>query len=331
MPRTVQIEAAGGPEVLKIADSPLQPPGPGEVRIKVNAIGLNRAEILYRMGYYLEPLSPPSRIGYDAAGVVDAVGSGVSNVKIGDRVATIPSFSMAQYGVYGDYATVPARAVAAYPEQLTTREAAALFMPYLTVYGALITHAQIGPGDHVLIPAASSSLGHAAIQVCRREGANPIAVTRSNKKKQALLKAGAHEVIVTDTEDTISRIQQISSGKGVRVTFDPLGGSMLEKAAACAAHGGLIIEYGWLSFPEETKFPLITAMQKQLTVRGYTLFEFTTDSQRLEPAVRYINEGVRSGAFKPMVDESHYQLDQICDAHRYMESNVQNGKIVVTI
>jgi NADPH:quinone reductase-like Zn-dependent oxidoreductase len=331
MPRVVHVEAAGGPEVLRVKDLPLQPPGPGEVRVKVEALGLNRAEVLFRMGFYLEPLSPPSRIGYDAAGVVDAVGSGVGGVKVGDRVATIPSFLMSQYGVYGDYATVPARAVAAYPEKLSPREAAAMFMPYLTAYGALVGRAQMHAGDYVLIPAASSSVGHAAIQVCRREGANPIAATRSHHKKKALLDAGAHQVIVTNEEDLSTEVHKITSGKGVRIVFDPLGGSMLEKAATCAAYGGDVIEYGWLNFPEDTKFPVIAALQKQLTVRGYTLFDFTSDPQRLAPALRYVQDGVCAGTFRPMVDMSSYGLDQIAEAHRYMESNAQNGKIVVTV
>jgi len=149
MPKVVRVQAAGGPEVLKIEELPLPQPGQGELRLKVHAIGLNRAEVLFLMGMYMEPLNPPSRIGYDAVGVVDAVGPGVTNVKVGERVATVPNFAMGKYGVYGEYALVPAHSVAAYPDVLSSREAAAVWMSYLTVYGAFMLTARIGKGDYV--------------------------------------------------------------------------------------------------------------------------------------------------------------------------------------
>jgi len=244
MPKVVRVQAAGGPEVLKIEELPLPQPGQGELRLKVHAIGLNRAEVLFRMGMYMEPLNPPSRIGYDAVGVVDAVGPGVTNVKVGERVATVPNFAMGKYGVYGEYALVPAHSVAAYPDVLSSREAAAVWMSYLTVYGAFMLTARIGKGDYVVIPAASGSLGFTAIQYCKREGAISIATTRGREKKQALLNAGSDHVVVTNEEDFVGRVMEITGGRGARIVFDAVSGPMLEKAANVAAPGGIIIEYG---------------------------------------------------------------------------------------
>jgi len=331
MPKVVRVRAAGGPEVLKIEEEPLPQPGQGEVRLKVETIGLNRAEVMFRMGMYLEPLTPPSRIGYDAAGVVDAVGPGVTNVRVGQRVATVPSSPMSKYGVYGEYALVRALSVAPYPDVLSPREAAALWMSYLTVYGAFMLTTKIGKGDYVVIPAASSSLGFTAIQFCKREGAISIATTRGREKKQALLEAGSDHVVVTDDEDFVGRIMEITRGKGARIVFDPVSGPMLEKAANVAAPGGTIIEYGWLAAPAPAIYPLFPALVKQLTIVGYTLFGFTSDPAKVGAAVKYINDGITSGIFKPVVDDTKFTLDQIAEAHRYMESNQQKGKVVVTV
>ena len=138
MPRIVRFHQTGGPDVLKIEDLPLAEPGKGEVRMKVEAIGLNRAEVMLRKGQYLETPQLPSRIGYEAAGVIDAVGPNVTDLRIGDRVSTIPSFPMSQYGVYGESAIVPASAAAPYPDNLSAIEGAAIWMQYMTAYGALI-------------------------------------------------------------------------------------------------------------------------------------------------------------------------------------------------
>ncbi|MCZ6731253.1 MAG: alcohol dehydrogenase catalytic domain-containing protein, partial [Gammaproteobacteria bacterium] len=178
MPKIVRFHETGGAEVLKLEDLPLAEPGEGEVRLKVEAIGLNRADVMFRQGQYLQNPKPPSRLGYEAAGTIDAVGPGVSGVQKGDRVSTIPSFSMGEYGVYGESAIVPVYAVARYPNNLSAVEGAAIWMQYLTVFGALIEFGQLKKDDSVLITAASSSVGLAAIQITKAAGALAIATTR---------------------------------------------------------------------------------------------------------------------------------------------------------
>ena len=329
MPKIVRFHETGAAEVLKLEDLPLIEPGEGEIRLKVEAIGLNRAEVLFRQGQYLQNPEPPSRLGYEAAGTVDAVGPGVSGVQNGDRVSTIPSFSMGEYGVYGESAIVPVYAVARYPDILSAVEGAAIWMQYLTVFGALIEFGQLKNNDSILITAASSSVGLAAIQTTKAAGALAIASTRSAGKKQFLLEAGADHVIVTDEEDLAEAVMAITSGKGASIIFDAVAGPLLETLAGAAASGAIIFEYGALS-PAPTIFPLFSSLAKGLTVRGYTLFEITRDPEKLARGKQYVYDGLQSGALKPIIDRI-FPLDAIADAHRYLESNQQKGKIVVTV
>jgi NADPH:quinone reductase-like Zn-dependent oxidoreductase len=329
MPRIVRFHKTGGPEVLQLEEMPLAEPGQGEVRIKVEALGLNRAEAQFRMGLYLERPHLPSRLGYEAAGVVDALGPGVQGFAVGDRVSTIPAFSQGKYGVYGESVVVPAAAVAHHPALLSSAQAAAIWMPYLTAYGALVELGGLRPGEPVLVTAASSSVGLAAIQIAKRLGAVAIATTRGPGKKDILLHAGADHVIVTGEENVGRRAKEITGGKGVRLIFDAVGGPFVEKLAQAATPGGILIIYGLLSM-EATPFPLGQALSKGLTLRGYTLFEITGFPDRLARAKQFVYEGLESGAFVPRIDRT-FPLEQIAEAHRYLEAGQQVGKIVVTV
>ena len=203
MARVVRFHETGGPEVLQIENLEVPPPGKGEVQISVKALGLNRAESMFRSGQYLEDPKLPARLGYEAAGTVSAVGPGVEGFKVGDAVSTIPAFSLNQYGLYGELANAPAHAVTHHPASLSWAEAAAVWMQYLTAYGALIDIARLGKGDTVLIPAASSSVGLAAIQIANRVGAAPVALTRGGSKRQALIDSGAAHVVATEEQDLV--------------------------------------------------------------------------------------------------------------------------------
>jgi NADPH:quinone reductase-like Zn-dependent oxidoreductase len=329
MPKIVRFHETGDAGVLRIEDLPLSEPGAGEVRLTVEAIGLNRAEVMFRQGQYLEAAEFPSRIGYEASGVVDAVGPGVDGVRIGERVSTIPSFPMGRYGVYGESAIVPAYAVAQLPERLSAVEGAAIWMQYLTTFGALIEYGHLKKGTTVVITAASSSVGLAAIQIARAVGATAVAVTRGAAKRPFLLEAGAHHVIVSDEEGVAESVMKLTAGKGAGMAFDPVAGPMLGRLADAAAPGGLIFEYGALA-AEPTTYPLFAALAKGLTVRGYTLFEIVNDPERLARGKRFVYEGLESGALKPLIDRT-FPLASTAEAHRYMESNRQQGKIVVTV
>ncbi|HEY2118787.1 MAG TPA: zinc-dependent alcohol dehydrogenase family protein [Candidatus Acidoferrum sp.] len=331
MSRIVRFHKTGDADVLKIEEVPLQNPAPGELRITVEAIGLNRAEIMFRNGMYLANPTFPSKIGYEASGTVDAIGPDVTGFKLGDRVSSIPAFSMSEYGVYGETAIVPARFVAHYPSNLNVNQATSIWMQYLTAWGGLIHHGKLQSGQSVLITAGGSSVALAAVQTARVVGAKPIVTTRTSAKKKPLKDAGAAEVIATQEEDIVARVNEITGGKGVSLVFDPIGGPILAQLAYATARGGQIIEYGALS-TEPTPYPLFAALAKGLVIRGYTLFEVTApwNTDVLARGVSFVTEQLKNGTFVPLIDKV-FPFDKIADAHRYMESNEQIGKIVVTV
>ena len=329
MPTIVRFHELGGPENLKLEELPTQGPGKGEVRLRVKALGLNRAESMFYRGQYLEQPSFPSRLGYEAAGVVEAVGEGVDAKWIGKPVATIPSFSMNRYGTAGEEAVVPVAALGEYPANLTAEQAAATWMQYLTAYGALVHYGAVKAGDFVSIPAASSSVGLAAIQIVRDAGATAIAVTRTSAKRAELLGLGAQHVIASEEEDYVARVQEITGGKGVRLTFDPVAGPFVEKLAAAAAPGGIVFEYGALSLGP-TPFPLFAALGKGLSVRGYTLTEITGNAKLLEVAVKYVFDRLADVRFVPKIAKT-FPFKETVEAYKYLESNQQVGKVVITV
>jgi NADPH:quinone reductase-like Zn-dependent oxidoreductase len=327
--KIVRFHKTGPAEVLQFDELPLPEPGPGEIRLRVKALGLNRAEIMFRNGRYLETPVFPSKNGYEAAGIIEATGPGVDPSWIGKTVSTVPgTFKLKDHGVYGEVAIVPLHGTAEYPTNLTYEQGASIWMQYLTAYGALLWLGQVAKGDFVVITAASSSVGLAAIEMVKIEGAVSIAVTRTAAKKAQLLELGADHVIVTDEEDLVARVNEITLGKGARIVFDPIGGKILESLAAATAPKGIIIEYGALA-SEPTPYPLFTALAKYLTIRAYTLFELTADPI-FSTAKQYIFDHLASGDFKPLIDR-RFAFAEIVEAHRFMESNAQVGKIVVIL
>jgi len=329
MPKIVRFHELGGPENLKIVEEPSQQPATGEVRLRVQAVGLNRAEALFMRGFYMEQPKLPSRIGYEAAGVVEAVGPGVDTDWIGKTVASIPGFSQSANGVLGEEAVVPADVLGEYPSQLSVVEGAAIWMQYLTAYGALIHYGKVTRGDFVIIPAASSSVGLAAIQIVKAEGGISIAATRTSAKKAELLSLGADHVIATEEEDLVELAQEITGGKGARVIFDPVAGPFVEKLANAAAPGGVIFEYGMLSM-QPTPFPLRACLGKGVAIQGYSLMEIRRDPGLLEVAKKYVYDRLEDGRFHPKIART-FPLADSAAAYQYLESNAQVGKVVITV
>src|SRR5262252_4087316 len=293
MARVVRFHETGGPEVLKIEQLDVPPPGKGEVQIRVKALGLNRAESMFRRGEYIEQPAFPARIGYEAAGTVAAVGPGGDGFKVGDAVSTIPAFSMNHYGVYGDLVSYPVHAVAHHPASLSWEQAAPIWMQYLTGYGALIDIADLKAGDALVVPAGSS------------------------------------HVVATDEQDLVKEILGLTGGKGARVVFDPVGGPTMEKLVRVTMPHGIVFLYGALS-QEPTTVPALELLAKFIVLRGYWVPEITLDPTRLERGKRFVNEGLADGSLKPIIAKT-FPLEEIVEAHRYLESNQQIGKVVVRV
>jgi NADPH:quinone reductase len=328
MPKIVRFHEVGDASVLKLEELPKPKPGEGEALLKVEAIGLNRAEVMFRSGAYLDQPNFPSLIGYEASGIIESVGSGVTGLKPGDRVSSIPAFHMDKYGTYGEYTVLPADALAPYPEHLSPAEGTSIWMQYITAYG-VIEFGGLRKGQHLLITAATSSVGLAAIQIAKFAGAISIATTRNKAKAAALTDAGADFVINTGSEDLVQRVEEITGGKGFALAFDPVAGPGLETLANAAGQQAMIMEYGALD-SRPTPYPLFAAIRKGLTIRAYTLFEITTNPERSAHAQKIVTEGLTAGVLKPIIAKT-FKLEEIVEAHRYMESNEQIGKIVVTV
>jgi NADPH:quinone reductase-like Zn-dependent oxidoreductase len=329
MSRTIKFAEAGGPEVLEFIETEVPSPGPSEVRIKVKAIGINRAESMWRNDLYIEPVKFPAGLGYEAAGLVDQVGSDVRGVAVGDEVNVIPSFSMNQYHTYGEVILVPDHAVVKHAKSLSFTEAASVWMMFVTAYGELIEDAKVKKGDFVLVPAASSSVGLAAIQIVNYAGATSIALIRSSAKRKLLIEAGATHVIAPEEVDLVEEVMRITDGKGARVVLDPVGGPNFPKLISALAVQGTVYIYGALA-EGDTPMPVLAMIARMPVIKGHNIWLTTGDEARGKAAVEFVLKGLASGALKPVIDRV-FKFDDMVEVHRYLENNSQFGKIVVTL
>lgn len=326
MPRAVVFDEFGAPEVLRIVDEPVAKPAAGEVRVKIEAFAVNRLDQMIRSGNSPRPIPVPhARLGVEATGIIDALGPGVEGLGIGDAVIITAIPDLGSNGTYADYTIVPAGRVIARPAGLDVTSAAALWVAYSTAYGALIEKAAIRPGDHVLITAASSSVGLAAIQIANHIGAVPIAVTRRTAKKDSLLTAGAGTVIATDRDDIVEATHRYTGGAGADIILDSvMGPGLAELAKAARQFSGTLVTVGWLD-PRPAPFPMYP-----ITMVRYMSFEHTLDNVVVRRMAAFLTAEVRTGALQPTIDRV-FGLDDIVEAHRYLEKGQHVGKIVVTV
>ncbi len=326
--RAVMFTGTGDASILRVVDVPARDPGPREVRIRVTSAGLNRADANYRLGKYLVRSPGESRSGFEGAGIVDAVGPGAS-FAVGDRVGVLPSsFDVVTEGAAAELMTVPADVVVRTPSTIDDRDAGAIWMQYLTAWGALVEIAEMRAGDWVIVPAASSSVGIAAIQLCRAVGARVIATTTSAEKVAALERFQPDAIVDTRTEPYVDRVKAITGGAGARIVFDPIYGPVVNDHIKVACREAIVFVYGVLDFT-----PLVLnaggMLRKQIRLQGYTIGPLLADAKRRARAVAAVGAHLERRDFAPVVD-SYFSLDRIQDAHRRLESNRQIGKVVVT-
>lgn len=329
MTRSVRIHEFGGPEVLRVEDGVAGEPGPGEVRLRIHAIGLNRTELTLRSGRL--PVKPalPSPIGFEAAGVIEALGPNVSGFSVGDRVALVPAYGASQYGLYGEASLAPARSLVAIPDSIGFVEAAATWVAFGTAWSGLVAVGALAAGQSVLISAASSAVGLAAIQIANLLGARPIALTRTSTKAQALLAHGASAVVATDEQDVVAETQRLTGGIGANLVFDPIGGPGFAVLTKSAAADGMLVLYGALD-PRPTVVPPFDVFARNLTIRGVALPAVARDDQKLAELKRFVSDGVAGGALRPTIART-FAFDDIANAHRFIETGEQIGKIVVIV
>jgi NADPH:quinone reductase-like Zn-dependent oxidoreductase len=326
MPRVVVFDEFGGPEVLHTVEEPVVEPAADEVRVRIEAFAVNPLDLMMRSG--TSPAAVPlphARLGVEGTGVVDALGSGVTGLKIGDPVILTAIPDASERGSYAEYTTVPAARVVARPDGLGVTEAAAVWVAYSTAYGALVEKAGIRPGHHVLITAASGGVGRAAVRIARRIGAVPIAVTRHTAKQDDLLAAGAAAVVATDRMDVVAAVRRQTGGTGADIVLDLVRGPGQRDLLKAARPGGTLVAAGFLD-PRPAPVP----DGAPLTVFDYQSFD-TLDPTAVNRMAAFLNAGVRGGVLRPDVGEV-FAFDDVAEAHRHLEKGLHVGrKIVVTV
>jgi NADPH:quinone reductase-like Zn-dependent oxidoreductase len=233
-----------------------------------------------------------------------------------------------QYGIWAEAAIVPARILLPAPPGLSAAEAASIWMQYMTAF-ALIEVAEIGVGDGVIVRAASSSVGIAAIQLANWAGAISIAATRTHAKADALRAQGAAHVVATEEEDLVERVMGVTGGKGAYVAFDPVGGPYVETLATALRPRGILFVYGGLS-EQPTPYPHWQCAFKGLSMRGWVASEIWNHPHRFERARDTILAGLAGGQLKPVIARQFSGIEALREANEFLESNDQIGKVVVT-
>ncbi len=330
MTQNIVFDRIGGPDVLRLADMPLPEPGPGEVTVDLLAVGVNRSDVAFRSGKYLVQPKLPCGLGVEGAGIVNTVGPRVNGLAPGDRVSILPAFMPGgRYATYARSGVFPADCLIGLPDSVDNLTGSAIWVSYLTAWGALVEIGGIQPGDFVLISAASSSVGLSAIQIVNAVGAIPIATTRTGAKVSALEGAGAVHVIATEEQDVETSIRAITGDKGLTLAFDAIAGRFAERLVPCMAEEGTIVFYGGLS-DEPTLFDRRPIIRKGISFTGFTVWQILRRPDRRERGQRFVEAGLANGTLNPVIDRV-FRFQDVEDAHRYMESNTQFGKILLEI
>lgn len=323
--RAVQIDAFGGPEVLRLVDVTVGDPGPGEVRIRHHAIGLNFIDVYHRTGLY--PLALPARLGMEGAGVVEAVGEGVTHLAVGDRVA----YAAQPPGSYCDVRVMPAMNVCRLPDAISFEEGAAMMLKGLTAQ-YLLKHCRpvegLQPGDYVLFHAAAGGVGLIACQWARALGLRLIG-TAGTDEKCALARAnGAEHCINYRRENFVERVKAITGGKGVKVVYDSVGKDTWEGSLDCLAPFGLMVSFGNASGPVPPFAPGILGPKGSLYVTRQTLFTHITSRERTQAMADDLFAVVTGGQVKIHV-EQRFALADVQAAHWALEARQTTGSTVL--
>jgi NADPH:quinone reductase len=324
--KTIVIREAGGPEVLTLKDVPAPEPGQGEVLVKVAAAGVNRPDILQRMGMYAPPPGASNIPGLEVSGEIVRLGEGVTLWGEGDRVSALLAG-----GGYAEYAIAHEGSCMRVPKGMSMAEAACIPETFMTVWHNVFERGALKAGECFLVHGGSSGIGSTAIQLAVHFGARVFATAGSAEKCAYCEKLGAERAIDYKTQAFVEVIKEATSGRGVDVILDMVGGDYTKDNIACAAEDGRIVQIAFLKGPR-VQIDLAPLMIKRLTLTGSTLRprkpEFKARLAReLEHKVWPLLE---SGAVKVVIDKS-FPLAEAAEAHRHMESSAHMGKIVLTV
>ena len=325
MTRAIQIAKTGGPEVLQLVDVPVGQPGPGEIRIRHKAIGLNFIDVYHRTGLY--PLPMPATIGGEGAGIVEAVGEGVTHLKVGDRAAYASS-----PGAYCEVRVMPAKHVCKLPDAIGFDTAAAMMLKGMTAE-YLLLRAPLGTlqkGDQILFHAAAGGVGLIACQWGKALGYEVIGTAGSEEKCKLAREHGAAHMINYNKEDFAARVKEITGGKGVKVVFDSVGKDTWDKSLDCLRPLGIMVSFGNSSGPVPPVSPAVLGPKGSLYVTRQTLFTYLATRESTQQMAQGLFDAVTSGKVKIRIDQ-RYPLEDVQQAHRDLEARKTTGSTILTL
>ena len=318
--RAIVISEFGGPAVLRLESVPVPDPGPGQVRLKIEAAGLNFIDVYQRLGLYRLPL--PAVLGMEAAGTVDVIGPEVPDLEPGTRVA----YAM-HSGAYAEYAVVPAGRLVPIPEEIETRQAAAVMLQGMTAHYLAHSTYPLRPGQTVLIHAAGGGVGQLLVQLAKRNGARVIGTASTEEKAALARKAGADEMILYTQADFEEEVKRLTGGKGVHVVYDSVGETTFEKGLRCLKPRGYMVLFGQSSGPVPA-LELTALARKSLFVTRPGLAHHIADRQELLARAGDLFQWMAAGELRVSIDQV-FSLSEAAAAHRYLEGRHTKGKVLL--
>jgi len=324
MNKTVVINEFGGSENLTIQDMPVGEPASGQVRIAHKACGLNFIDVYQRTGLY--PLTLPHALGMEAAGVIEAVGEGVTHLKVGDRAA----YASMPPGSYCERRVMPAAQVCPLPDGISFEEGAAMMLKGMTVQYLFHRTTPLKRGDTVLFHAAAGGVGLIACQWARSEGITLIGTAGTDEKCQMALDHGATHCINYNTEDFKTRTRELTDGKGVDVVMDSIGQATFEGSLDCLKPLGMMITFGNASGPVAPFSPAIWGQKGSIKITRPTLFTHIADHAACQEIAQHLFSKVTSGDVKIRIDQ-RFSIDDIAAAHDALEARKTTGSTIITL
>ncbi|MBW3560868.1 MAG: quinone oxidoreductase [Actinobacteria bacterium] len=319
--RAVRVHELGGPDVLALDEVDTPDPGPGEVRVRIEAAGLNFIDTYHRSGKY--PLDPPATIGVEAGGVVDAVGADIDGLSEGDRVAYT-----GQRGAYAEHQVVPVDAVVRIPDELETPTAVAALLQGMTAHYLTHDTFPLSEGDTALVHAAAGGVGHLLTQICKLKGATVVATCGTHEKAEQVTDHGADEVVVYTEDDFVEAVDAFTEGRGVDVVYDGVGQATFLDGLDCLRMRGMMVLYGQASGPVDPLDPQELNQHGSLFLTRPSLFHYVAEREELERRTDDLFGWIASGDLEVRIDRT-FPLAEATEAHRYLEGRNTRGKVLL--
>ena len=328
--RVAVFAEVGNAADFTIGEAPIPDPGPGEVRFRVEAFALNQADLLLTQGRHFAKAELPIRLGYEGCGTVDAVGTGVTRFRSGDRVTCLPNVDGA-YATGGEYALAHEQFLTGWPDGWSAAEAASLWMGYLTPYYPFAELFPLQPGEWVMITAASGGTGLGSIRIAKLLGARVIATTRSEAKMAVLKAHGADSVLSTERDDFAAEVMLATGGEGVRLINDTLCGPYTGVLTETLADRGIMFVHGALAGDNTLSLPVLNLVYRRAGIYGYSLINQLRRPGELERGRDFVLDAIARGALPPPLIDRVFPFSQVRAAYARMRAGQQTGKIAVSV